>query len=97
MKAGIGFFMILAVIIYSCSKNETNVQDLLIRSVYRTYDTLVRIQSRGSDWTTILFKYDASYRVSEQQTSYLIHGSHGESHLVDYLFLFKCRNGNIDT
>jgi hypothetical protein len=152
MKANIGFFLLFATIICSCSKDENNEQNLYIKSICRQYDTLeysysagkvfrkqeimqaspgfehswnylytagrmdsiirndgltfvyyysndtlVRIQSRGSDWTTILFKYDASYRVSEQQTSYLIHGYHGESYLEDYLFRFKYRNGNIDT
>jgi hypothetical protein len=77
--------------------------DSIIRSdgltfvYYYSSDTLVRVQSRGSDYTTNLFRYDGNYRVSEQNTSYLIHGSHGESYLVDYLFRFKNLNGNIDT
>jgi hypothetical protein len=77
--------------------------DSLMRSDGRTFvyyysnDTLVRIQSRGSDWTTILFKYDANYHVTEQHISYFMSGSHGESYFVDYLYHFKYRNGNIDT
>jgi hypothetical protein len=58
-------------------------------------DTLVRIESRGSDHTVIRFFYDNDYQVQAQSYFYFTQGSHGTWYSSDNLFTFQISGGNI--
>lgn len=74
---------------------DTPYSDPLTFVYFHHADTIVRIESRGSDHTIINFFYGDDHQVQAQSCFYMTQGSPGTWNSSDHLFTFQFSGGNI--